>query len=98
MYDAYKANRPPPPEDLVPQFPMIRDATRAFSLPCIEESGFEADGIIASYTKAAVAQGWNATIVNSDKDPMHMIHPRPAMQATMNTKPHSYPYEHAQSH
>ena len=57
LYDQYKAHRPPPPEDLVPQFPMIRDATRAFSLPCIEEEGFEADDIIASYTKAALAAG-----------------------------------------
>ena len=46
MYDKYKAQRPPAPEDLVPQFPMIRDATRAFSLPCIEEQGWEADELI----------------------------------------------------
>ena len=51
MYDQYKAHRPPPPEDLVPQFPMIRDATRAFSLPCIEEEGWEADDLIASYAR-----------------------------------------------
>jgi DNA polymerase I len=55
IYDQYKAHRPPAPEDLVPQFPMIRDATRAFSLPCIEEIGLEADDIIASYAKAALA-------------------------------------------
>ena len=48
LYDQYKANRPPPPEDLVPQFPLIRDATRAFSLPCIEEDDLEADDLIAS--------------------------------------------------
>ena len=63
LYDQYKAHRPPPPEDLVPQFPMIRDATRAFSLPCIETEGLEADDIIACYTKAALAQGWSVTIV-----------------------------------
>ena len=56
MYDQYKAHRPPPPEDLVPQFPMIRDATRAFSLACIEEEGLEADDIIACYSKAALAE------------------------------------------
>ena len=53
MYADYKAHRPPPPEDLVPQFPLIRDAVRAFSVPCIEEEGFEADDIIASYAVAA---------------------------------------------
>ncbi|MGO1305092.1 MAG: 5'-3' exonuclease, partial [Sphingomonas parapaucimobilis] len=51
MYDQYKAHRPPPPPDLVPQFPMIRDATRAFSLPCIEEMGLEADDLIACYAR-----------------------------------------------
>ena len=54
MYDQYKANRPPPPEDLVPQFPLIRTATRAFSIPCIEEEGLEADDIIACYVTAAM--------------------------------------------
>lgn len=73
LYDGYKAHRPPPPEDLVPQFPMIRDATRAFSLPCIEEEGLEADDIIASYAKAACGQGWEVTIVSSDKDLMQLF-------------------------
>lgn len=73
IYDNYKANRPPPPEDLVPQFPLIRDATRAFSLPCIEEPGFEADDLIASYARAATAQGWDVTIVSSDKDLMQLV-------------------------
>jgi DNA polymerase-1 len=73
MYGEYKANRPPPPPDLVPQFPMIRDATRAFSLPCIEEEGLEADDIIACYAKAALAQDWKVTIVSSDKDLMQLI-------------------------
>ncbi|MBA2932527.1 DNA polymerase I [Sphingomonas sp. CGMCC 1.13654] len=75
MYDQYKAHRPPPPEDLVPQFPLIRDATRAFSLPCIEEEGFEADDIIATYTCRAVEAGWNVTIVSSDKDLAQLIIP-----------------------
>ncbi|BBD96712.1 DNA polymerase I [Sphingobium amiense] len=86
MYDQYKAHRPPPPEDLVPQFPMIRDATRAFSLPCIEEAGYEADDIIASYTQAAVAQGWHVTIVSSDKDLMQLIQPGVDMYDTMKNE------------
>jgi DNA polymerase I len=75
IYDQYKANRPPAPEDLRPQFPMIRDATLAFSLPMIEEENVEADDMIASYTKAAVAAGWKVTIVSSDKDLMQLIEP-----------------------
>lgn len=87
MYDQYKAHRPPAPEDLVPQFPMIRDATRAFSLPCIEEAGWEADDLIASYTKAALAQGWSVTIVSSDKDLMQlMTDPSVDMLDTMNNR------------
>src|SRR6476469_4643188 len=73
MYDQYKAHRPPPPEDLVPQFPLIRVATRAFSIPCIEEDGLEADDIIACYVTAAKAAGWKVTIVSSDKDLMQLI-------------------------
>ena len=65
MYDQYKANRPPPPEDLIPQFPLIRTATRAFSIPCIETEGLEADDIIACYAKAALAAGWSTTIVSA---------------------------------
>ncbi|MBW4330684.1 DNA polymerase I [Stakelama sp. CBK3Z-3] len=86
MYDQYKAHRPPPPEDLVPQFPMIRDATRAFSLPCIEEEGWEADDLIASYAKAALAQGWEVTIVSSDKDLMQLIEPGLDLYDTMNNR------------
>ena len=73
VYDQYKANRPPPPPDLVPQFPLIRDATRAFSLPCIEEEGLEADDIIACYARAALAEDWKVTIVSSDKDLMQLV-------------------------
>ncbi|MDQ3483125.1 MAG: DNA polymerase I [Pseudomonadota bacterium] len=73
MYDQYKAHRPPPPEDLVPQFPMIRDATRAFSIPCMEEEGLEADDIIACYVTAAKKAGWRVTIVSSDKDLMQLV-------------------------
>ncbi len=73
LYDQYKANRPEPPADLVPQFPLIRDATRAFSLACIEEAGLEADDLIASYARAATKRGWDVTIVSSDKDLMQLV-------------------------
>ena len=86
MYDDYKANRPPPPDDLVPQFPMIRDATRAFSLPCLEEEGVEADDLIASYAKAALREGWSVTIVSSDKDLMQLIEPGLDLYDTMNNR------------
>ncbi len=86
LYDKYKANRPPPPEDLVPQFPLIREATRAFSLPCIEEQGFEADDIIASYTRAALERGWHVTIVSSDKDLAQLIQPGVDMLDTMKNE------------
>ena len=86
LYDKYKAQRPPPPEDLVPQFPMIRDATRAFSLPCIETEGLEADDIIACYAKAALAQGWAVTVVSSDKDLMQLIQPGLDLYDTMNNR------------
>ena len=73
IYEHYKANRPEPPEDLKPQFPLIRDATRAFSLPCIEVEGLEADDLIASYALEAQRRGWDVTIVSSDKDLMQLI-------------------------
>jgi len=87
MFDGYKAHRPPPPPELVPQFPLIRDATRAFSLPCIEEDGLEADDIIACYSKAALERGWKVTIVSSDKDLMQLIEDgRLDMLDTMNDR------------
>ncbi|MGS1016195.1 DNA polymerase I [Allosphingosinicella humi] len=86
LYDKYKAHRPPPPPDLIPQFPLIRDATRAFSLPCIEEEGLEADDIIACYSKAALGEGWKVTIVSSDKDLMQLIEPGLDMLDTMNDR------------
>jgi len=87
MYDGYKAHRPPPPEDLVPQFPLIRTATRAFSIPCIETEGLEADDIIACYVTAAKDAGWRVTIVSSDKDLMQLIEePQVDMLDTMNDR------------
>jgi DNA polymerase I len=73
IYPAYKAHRPDAPEDLRPQFPLIRDAVRAFSAPCIEMLGFEADDIIATYARQAEKLGWRVTIVSSDKDLMQLV-------------------------
>jgi len=73
LYPEYKAHRPPAPEDLVPQFPLIRDATRAFNLPCIEMGGFEADDLIATYARQAAATGATVKIISSDKDLMQLI-------------------------
>ncbi|MEM9761434.1 MAG: 5'-3' exonuclease H3TH domain-containing protein, partial [Pseudomonadota bacterium] len=73
FYPDYKAHRPEPPEDLRPQFPLIRDATRAFSLPCIEREGFEADDIIATYAEEAREAGARCTIVSSDKDLAQLV-------------------------
>ena len=83
MYDGYKAQRPPPPEDLVPQFPLIRDAVRAFSIKCLEQDGYEADDIIASYSLAALAAGFDVSIVSSDKDLMQLVQPGLDMYDTM---------------
>jgi DNA polymerase-1 len=73
IYPAYKAHRPEPPEELVPQFPLFREAIAAFNLPCIEMEGFEADDLIATYAKLAVAAGADVTIVSSDKDLMQLV-------------------------
>ena len=86
MYDGYKANRPPAPEDLIRQFPLIRDAVRAFSVPCFEQAGVEADDIIASYAVAARAAGMNVTIVSSDKDLMQLVEPGINMLDTMKNQ------------
>jgi len=83
IYSDYKANRPPAPEDLVPQFPIIRDAVRAFGLPSIEMNGFEADDLIATYTRHAREKGWHVTIVSSDKDLMQMVDDKTDMFDTM---------------
>ncbi|MDE9450865.1 DNA polymerase I [Aliiroseovarius sp. Z3] len=73
MYPLYKANRPPAPEELVPQFPLTRDATRAFNIACIEKEGFEADDIIATLAKRANEAGGRVTILSSDKDLMQLV-------------------------
>jgi len=73
IFPAYKANRPPAPEDLVPQFPLTREATRAFNLPSIELEGFEADDIIATLGVRARDAGGRVTIISSDKDLMQLV-------------------------
>ncbi|WP_186387826.1 DNA polymerase I [Stappia sp. TSB10P1A] len=86
IYSAYKAQRPEPPEDLIPQFGLIREATRAFSVHCIEQEGFEADDLIATYARAAAAAGARVTIASGDKDLMQLIGPRIGMIDTMKNK------------
>jgi len=73
IYAQYKANRPDPPDDLIPQFPLVRDATRAFGVPCVEEPGYEADDLIATYARMAREAGARVTIMSSDKDLMQLI-------------------------
>ncbi|HVT25911.1 MAG TPA: DNA polymerase I [Rhizomicrobium sp.] len=73
IYPQYKANRPDPPEDLIPQFPLVREATRAFGVACVEEPDFEADDLIATYARLAREQNVRVTIVSSDKDLMQLI-------------------------
>jgi DNA polymerase-1 len=73
LYDQYKAHRPPAPEDLIPQFPLVRDATRAFGVSCVEQKNFEADDLIATYARLAREAGARTTIVSSDKDLMQLV-------------------------
>lgn len=83
IYPEYKAHRPDAPEDLKPQFALVRDAVRAFDVPCIEMAGFEADDILASYARAATAEGFRVTIVSSDKDLMQLVDDRIDLFDTM---------------
>jgi DNA polymerase-1 len=86
LYPEYKANRSAPPEDLIPQFGLIRQATRAFSLPCIEMEGFEADDLIATYAKLACEAGGDTTIISSDKDLMQLVGPTVSMYDPMKDR------------
>jgi DNA polymerase-1 len=83
LYSAYKAHRPPPPEDLVPQFGMVREATRAFGVPAIELGGYEADDLIASYACKAAELGGEVVIISSDKDLMQLVNEQVSMLDTM---------------
>ena len=82
----YKAHRPETPPELVPQFPLIRDAVRAFNVACIEQEGFEADDIIATYARQAAEAGGEVVIVSSDKDLMQLVEPGVSMLDTMKNK------------
>src|SRR5947209_1668920 len=73
LYPDYKAHRPEAPDDLRPQFPFIREAVRAFDIPCLEQGGFEADDLIATYVRQACEAGATAIIVGSDKDLMQLV-------------------------
>jgi DNA polymerase-1 len=86
LYPDYKAHRPPAPDDLVPQFPLIRDAVRAFDLPCLEQGGFEADDLIATYAREAGERGATTTIVSSDKDLMQLVTDKVTMYDTMKDR------------
>ena len=83
IYPEYKAHRPPPPEDLVPQFSLIRESVEAYGLPQAEMEGYEADDLIATYAKQAAADGLRVTIVSSDKDLMQLIDDNISMQDPM---------------
>ncbi|MDP4823192.1 MAG: DNA polymerase I, partial [Aestuariivirgaceae bacterium] len=86
LYSAYKANRAETPADLIPQFALIRHATRAFNVPCIEQEGYEADDLIATYAEQAVAAGASVRIVSSDKDLMQLIGRGISLYDTMKDK------------
>jgi DNA polymerase-1 len=86
LYPDYKAHRPPAPDDLIPQFSFIREAVRAFDLPCLEQAGFEADDLIATYAREAGERGATATIVSSDKDLMQLVTDKILMYDTMKDR------------
>ena len=86
LYPDYKAHRPPAPDDLIPQFALIREAVRAFDLPCLEQIGFEADDLIATYAREAGERGAITTIVSSDKDLMQLVTDKVTMFDTMKDR------------
>src|SRR6266404_8639007 len=86
FYPQYKAHRPDIPSDLIPQFPLIRDAVKAFDIPCLEQAGYEADDIIATYARLACEAEATATIVSSDKDLMQLVNDCVIMYDTMKDK------------
>jgi DNA polymerase-1 len=87
LYESYKAHRPPPPDELLPQFALIREATDAFCVPAIELADWEADDLIASYAREAEQAGGQVTIVSSDKDLMQLIRPGVEMLDPIRQKP-----------
>ena len=87
IYPDYKAHRPPAPEDLVPQFPLIREVARAFNVACVEMKGFEADDVIATYAREAHAAGLEVVIISSDKDLMQLVDDGITMFDPMKVRP-----------
>jgi DNA polymerase-1 len=87
LYEAYKANREEAPEELVPQFPLVREAARAFELPVVEVAGLEADDLIASYARAARQAGEEVVVVSSDKDLMQLVGDGVSMWDPLKQKP-----------
>jgi DNA polymerase I len=86
LYAEYKANRTEPPSDLIPQFALIREAVRAFDIPCIEQGGYEADDLIATYARIACEAKATTTIVASDKDLMQLVCDQVVMYDTMKDR------------
>src|SRR3981189_773896 len=86
LYPDYEPHRPPAPDDLIPQFALIREAVRAFDLPCLEQGGFEADDLIATYAREAGERGATTTIVSSDKDLMQLVTDKVTMFDTMKDR------------
>jgi len=86
IYPAYKAHRPPPPDELIPQFQLVRDATEAMNVPAIDMDGFEADDLIATYARQAAEAGAEVTIVSSDKDLMQLVTDKVTMLDAMKNK------------
>ena len=86
FYPNYKAHRPDAPADLIPQFPLVREAVKAFDIPCLEQAGFEADDLIATYARLACEAGATCTIVSSDKDLMQLVNNCVTMYDTMKDK------------
>ncbi|MDX9689717.1 MAG: DNA polymerase I [Proteobacteria bacterium] len=87
IYSDYKAHRPEPPEDLIPQFPLIRQATKAFGIPALELPNYEADDLIAAYAREGVEQGFNVRVVSADKDLMQLVRPRVELYDPMKNIP-----------
>lgn len=87
IYPEYKAHRPPPPPELVPQFSLIREATRAFGVPALEALNYEADDLIAAYARLAVDAGYDVRIVTADKDLMQLIRPHVELYDPIKDKP-----------
>ncbi|MBT4119275.1 MAG: DNA polymerase I, partial [Rhodospirillaceae bacterium] len=86
IYPEYKAHRPPPPDELIPQFDLVREATQAMNIAMVDMDGFEADDLIATYARQAVAVGADVTVVSSDKDLMQLVGPKVKMFDAMKNK------------